>query len=97
MSSADSTVRLAGRLICADELQAEIVRRELPEHVRLTLAEEGCLAFSVTESQAPLEWEVSEEFRDAAAFRAHQERVAASRWGHETANIQRDYTITGLD
>ncbi|MFC7416240.1 hypothetical protein ACFQNE_07245, partial [Gordonia phosphorivorans] len=39
-------------------------------------------------------WLVAEEFVDQAAFEAHQQRVAASAWGHATAAIRRDYTIS---
>jgi hypothetical protein len=42
-----------------------------------------------------LVWQVEERFRDADAFRAHQERVRASEWGHATAGIERRYTVEG--
>ncbi|MEZ5086110.1 MAG: hypothetical protein R2722_07640 [Tessaracoccus sp.] len=38
-------------------------------------------------------WQVDELFVDAAAFAAHQDRVARSEWGRATAGIERRYTI----
>jgi quinol monooxygenase YgiN len=64
----------------------------LAEHVRLTRAEPGCLAFEVVESVERPGWlAVSERFRDAEAFDAHQARAAASRWGSATRHLRRDY------
>lgn len=91
-----ATVRLTGQLLCtSDEEVARVVAR-LPAHVRLTRAEPGCLSFAVVQTEDPLVWQVDEEFADAAAFRAHQERGAASAWARETAGIERVYTVTGL-
>lgn len=88
-------VRLSGRLICASADQAAIVRHHLPEHVRLTLAEPGCLSFSVRETGDPLVWQVEEHFASRPAFEAHQARTRASAWGQATAAIRRAYTVTG--
>ncbi len=88
-------VRLSGRLICASPDEAETVRRHLPEHLRLTLAEPGCLAFSVRETGDPMVWQVEEHFADRPAFQAHQARTRASAWGRATAAIRRDYAVTG--
>ena len=67
----------------------------LAEHVRLTRAEPGCLAFEVTESDERRGWlAVAERFRDAAAFEAHQARAAASEWGAATRHLRRDYRIS---
>ncbi len=89
------SVRLNGQLICADASQDEIVRRELPDHLVVTRAEPGCLSFEVTATADPLVWQVAEEFADAAAFEAHQRRVATSPWGRATTGIERRYTIDG--
>ena len=35
-------------------------------------------------------------FQDAAAFTAHQQRVAGSEWGRATAGIERRYEIEGI-
>ena len=64
--------------------------RRLPEHVRLTRAEPGCLSFEVTPTDDPLAWRVEERFTDRAAFDAHQRRTRASAWGAATAAIRRD-------
>jgi quinol monooxygenase YgiN len=90
-------VRLTGRLICASPAEADIVKRHLPEHIRLTRAEPGCLAFDVQPTTNPLIWQVEEAFRDARAFEAHQHRARASAWGRATASITRDFAISGLD
>lgn len=89
-------VRLRGRLICTDDDQVRIIEQELPRHVELTRAEDGCDEFSVEPSGEAGVWMVQERFRDAEAFAAHQARVAASAWGRETAGIRRDYEIDGL-
>lgn len=87
-------IELSGRLICADETEAELVRSLLPTHIKLTLAERGCLCFQVLETADPLIWSVFEQFSDRDAFDAHQARVKASDWGRESAHIKRDYTVT---
>ena len=89
-------VTLSGRLICADAEQAAVVCAHLPQHLRLTRAEPGCLAFAVTPTADPLVWQVEESFADAAAFHAHQARTRASDWGQTTAGIRRKYQVQGL-
>lgn len=84
---------LSGRLICADAEEAERVRAHLPDHIRLTRAEPGCVSFEVTQSPDPLIWMVEERFVSRVAFERHQERVALSDWGRATAGIRRDYMI----
>lgn len=91
-----SEVTLTGELVCASSSDAEVVERMLPQHVLLTRAEPGCLHFEVTRRGSSLVWDVTERFDNEDAFRAHQERVAESAWGVETALIRRDYTVTGL-
>ena len=67
----------------------------LDAHIRLTRAEDGCLAFDVTET-APGSglFAVSERFRDAAAFDVHQRRAATSPWGAASRHLVRDYRKT---
>jgi quinol monooxygenase YgiN len=89
-------VILNGTLRCADEGEAARVRAALPEHVRLTRAETGCVSFSVTVTDDPLVWQVAEEFTDPAAFEAHQTRAAASEWAVTTKGIAREYTVKGM-
>ena len=83
-------VRITGRLICPpDELES--VRAGLADHVRLSRAEPGCLAFEITEdTNEPGVFYVAETFRDAAAFEAHRERTAASPWAALSRNVTRD-------
>ena len=90
-------VTLNGHLRCATEDEAARVRKALDEHVRLTRAEAGCVSFEVTATDDPLVWSVAEEFTDADAFKAHQDRASKSAWADETRGIARDYTVTGLE
>ena len=86
-------IRVTGRLICATEADAGIVRALLPEHIRLSRAEPGCLAFDVTPSADPLVWHLDESFADRTAFEAHQARTRASDWYRATARLGGDFHI----
>jgi len=86
------TVSLTGTLTCGPQ-DAVSVRAALPEHIRLSRAEPGCLHFDVTET-APGVFAVSEEFTDQAAFEAHQARTRASDWWAKTGHIPRDFQVT---
>lgn len=90
-------VTLTGHIeVPAERLEA--IRAALPEHIRLTLAEPGCLEFEVTEStEIPGRFEVRERFADTGAFHAHQSRVQASDWGRISAGLPRHYAVTGLN
>jgi quinol monooxygenase YgiN len=67
----------------------------LPEHIRLTRAEPGCLRFEVLRSYSdPTRFAVSEAFIDRAAFEAHQARAAATIWAKGTKGIPRKYEIS---
>ena len=90
-------IRLSGRLICTTHAQARAVMMGLPEHIRLTRAEPGCLSFDVVPTGDPLIWQVDEAFSDRAAFDAHQTRAAATDWAALTAGITRDYVIIEAD
>lgn len=87
-------ITLSGRLICANADDLALIRAHLPDHIRLSRAEVGCLSFEVHETADPLVWSVDETFTDQAAFDAHQARTRASAWFAATAHIKRDYTIT---
>ncbi|UKA63381.1 putative quinol monooxygenase [Arthrobacter sp. FW306-04-A] len=89
-------VHLTGQLVCGDIGEVAAVVRHLASHVALTRAEAGCISFCVSRTESPFVWQVDERFRDAAAFKAHQDRVASSEWGRATAGIERRYTIDGL-
>lgn len=88
-------VRLQGKLICQNAEQAELVARNLPDHIRLTLAEPGCLSFAVERTEDPLVWTVSECFDGWPAFDAHQLRTRASAWWDATRDIPREYEMSG--
>ena len=87
-------ITLSGQLICTDDDEARIVRTHLPEHIRLTRAEPGCLSFEVTPTDDPLVWQVDEVFSTQADFDAHQARTAASDWGRASKGIRRDFKIS---
>ena len=87
-------VRLSGRLICADADEVRIVAEHLPEHVRMSRAEPGCLRFDVQPTEDPLIWQLDEAFVDEAAFEAHQTRNRASVWWEKSRAIRRDFTKT---
>lgn len=74
--------------------RAAAVTGALPDHIALTRAEPGCLAFDVvvdpSDSGRLL---VSEVFADRAAFDAHQARARASAWAQVTAGLPRHYSI----
>ncbi|TQK17932.1 quinol monooxygenase YgiN [Microbacterium sp. SLBN-154] len=89
-------IHLAGELECATEEEAQVVRLLLPEHLRLTRAEVGCVSFEVVATDNPRIWSVEERFADQAVFESHQRRVASSEWGRATAGITRRYSVTGL-
>jgi quinol monooxygenase YgiN len=91
------TVTLTGYLRCDTAEQAASVEKALPEHIRLTRAEPGCLSFEVERTEDSLVWRVAEEFDDLAAFEAHQTRASQSDWAKASAGIPRDYYIKGLE
>ena len=70
------------------------VAQALPEHIRLTRAEPGCLFFTVeADALVPGRYEVHECFADRSAFDAHQARARASDWGRVSAGLSRDYRV----
>jgi len=88
------TLYLTGFLICDTLAEADRVSELLPDHLRLTRAEPGCLKFEVFRShEDPTRFAVSEIFRDRANFEAHQARSKVSAWGIGTAGIRRDFRI----
>ena len=85
-------IRLTGTMTCPPE-RTDAVRSALPEHIRLTRAEPGCLAFEVTETASGV-FSVAERFAHRTAFEAHQRRTRASVWARVTAGCPRDYEVT---
>lgn len=84
-------VALSGRLICEDTTQMMTALSLLPEHVRLSREEPGCLRFDIWQDDDPMIWHLAEVFIDADAFAAHQARNAASEWGRQSVGIARDF------
>lgn len=88
------TIHLFGFLICPTLDEADRVSHLLPDHLRRSRAEPGCLTFEVFRShEDPTRFAVNEVFRDRAAFEAHQARAAASTWGKATRHLQRAYQV----
>lgn len=87
-------IRLSGKVFCETEAEARLVASLLPEHIRLSRAEAGCLSFSVEPGEDPLVWNVEESFRDEAGFEAHQLRTRQSDWYLATAHLRREYRIS---
>lgn len=86
-------VHLDGYMEVPPERSAAVAEA-LPDHIALTRAEPGCLAFEVTPSpDDPGRFLVSEIFTDRAAFDAHQARANASAWAQVTSGLPRHYTI----
>lgn len=82
-------VSLTGRLVCADMDQMLTVLSHADAHIAASRAEPGCLQFDLFQTDDPLIFAFAERFTDPAAFRAHQDRTAASGWGQATAQIAR--------
>ena len=87
-------IRLTGHIdVPQDRLAA--VSAALPEHIRLTRAEPGCLSFTVTpDPDRQGRFLVTEQFSSRTSFEAHQARSAASDWARVTAGLPRNYKIT---
>lgn len=88
-------ISVTGSLTCATREEADIVRANLPEHIRLSRAEPGCLKFDVDPTDDPLVWRLDEAFADRQAFEAHQTRTRSSVWFQVTSGLKRDFQIRG--
>jgi quinol monooxygenase YgiN len=89
----DGRIVLTG-WIAFPSTERDELRPLLDEHIRLTRAEPGCLAFNVVESREdPTRLDVAETFRDRADFDAHQRRTAGSAWGAATSHLKRHYRV----
>ena len=92
----NSRVILEGYIVVSDGDLPQVLK-ELPNHIKLTKEEEGCLSFSVLQRPSePNAFDVFEEFADRTAFDAHQRRVRRSVWGEVTANVERHYKVKGI-
>lgn len=76
----------------------EVITAALPEHIRLTRAEAGCVSFEVTAAaDNPERFEVAEVFINRQAFDLHQTRAATSEWARLTKGIARSYQIVEIN
>ena len=88
-----SKIILSGYII-VPENDLEMVRKKLPEHIKNTQQEQGCLAFKIEEDpENPCKYLVYEEFRNKAAFEFHQARAQDSAWGQASSNVKRHFKI----
>lgn len=84
-----------GTITCEPE-DLEMFRDAVGQHEALTIAEAGCLEFSITQSsQGSCEFQVRERFVDQAAFDAHTARTRASEWWGLTKHIPRQLNHSG--
>jgi len=91
-----SKIILSG-FILVNEEDLEAVLAELPNHIKLTREEPGCLVFDVDRDAGdPAKFMVYEEFIDQDAFDRHQARVKASCWGEVASNVDRHYEIKSV-
>jgi quinol monooxygenase YgiN len=82
---------LTGTLTCTTQADVDMVQAYLPDHIRLSRAEAGCLKFNVTQGENPFVWHLDEAFVDADAFAAHQTRTKATIWAEKTAHLARNF------
>ena len=88
-------VTLTGFLICRSLEEADRVSELLPQHIRLSRAELGCVRFEVWRSRSdPVRYAVYELYTNRETFEAHQKRSRDSEWFRATQHIPRDYRIT---
>jgi quinol monooxygenase YgiN len=86
-------IHVTGTLTCATVDEADLVRKHLPEHIRLSRAEPGCLTFNVDPTGDPLVWQLDESFTDKAAFQAHGDRTRSSLWYTVTVGLARNFKV----
>ena len=88
-----SKVVLCGYVI-VPPLELELLTIAMKEHIRLTLAESGCVEFTLTADKDDIyKYSLYEEFIDKAAFDFHQKRTRASKWFKVSKNIERHFSI----
>lgn len=88
-----TSIRLTGHIDVPDHDRAAVAAA-LPEHIRLSRAEPGCLYFEVTpDAEVAGRWQVREMFSTRATFDAHQARLASSDWGRVAQSAARHYTV----
>lgn len=76
----------------------DAITAALPEHIRLTRLEAGCIRFDVTaDSEHKGRFHVAEVFANRADFDAHQDRTQTSDWARITQGIARHYSLSEID
>ncbi len=90
-------IKLTG-YIDVPESRLEEITAALPEHIRLTRLEAGCISFNVSpDADHAGRYNVAEVFATRADFDQHQSRTKSSEWAQITQGIPRSYTITESD
>ena len=88
-------VTVSGFLIAPTLEASDRASEVLPDHIRLSRAEHGCLKFEVERSQSdPARFALFEVFRDQEAYAAHQARTRASLWWTVTSGFERDFSVS---
>jgi quinol monooxygenase YgiN len=88
----ETGITLTGTIRCAPD-EVAIPSAAIPEHVRLTRTEPGCVHFVILPTADRCLFEVEERFADAAAFATHQARTRASPWWSRTGHMVREFRI----
>lgn len=87
-------IRLTGTVTCKTPDDRRVIETYIPDHIRLSRAEPGCLTFDVVQTADPMIWHLDETYTDQAAFDAHQTRNRASIWWQLSQNFVRDFKIS---
>ncbi len=78
--------------------QLDEITAALPEHIRLTRLEAGCVSFEVNpDPNCAGRFIVAETFASRADFDQHQSRTKASDWARITDGIPRSFSIAEID
>lgn len=74
------------------------VKAALPQHIRATQDEPGCITFRVTQdAEIETRFHVYERFESAAAFKAHQARAKGTAWAKAAESAVRVYDVFGAE
>jgi quinol monooxygenase YgiN len=93
----NTQIKLVGYIDVPESRLAKITAA-LPEHIRLTRLEAGCVSFNVTpDADQTGRFNVAEVFATRADFDQHQSRTKSSKWAKITQGIPRSYSITEND
>ncbi|MFZ5708194.1 MAG: putative quinol monooxygenase [Pseudomonadota bacterium] len=88
-------ITLTGFLTCRTLAEADRASETLADHLRSTLAEDGCMSFEIHRSMAdPVCFAVRAVFRDRESLAAHLARAGTSDWGKATRHAARDFRLS---